>query len=92
MEGPYLIAPSEKYWSAKTKVAFVGQETRGWACSECDIEQQMKAYSDFNLGEKYRASPFYSVIRQFELALTGGHYTSVTLNLNRYDQGGKRPT
>lgn len=91
MEGPFLIAPSENYWCAQTKVVFVGQETNGWS-SEGDISSQMDTYSHFNLGEAYYSSPFWNVIRKFETALTGSNFSSAWVNLHRYDQEGGRPS
>ena len=91
MEGPFLIAPNDVYWNAHTKVVFVGQETYGWS-SEDDIASQMQTYSRFNLGEAYYSSPFWNVIRKFETALTGNTFSSAWLNINRYDQGGARPS
>ncbi len=88
MNGPYLIAPNDAYWSATTKVAFVGQETNEWT-SKLDISEQMDTYRKFNLGEEYQKkcrSPFWSVIRKIEDALTGSTLSSAALNLNRFDQ------
>lgn len=88
MNGPYLIAPNDAYWNAKIKVAFVGQETNGWD-SHADISKQMTSYSNFNLGEEYQKkcrSPFWSLIRKIEVALTGSTLSSAALNLNRFDQ------
>ncbi len=91
MHGPFLIAPNEAYWRSEIKVAFVGQETRGWA-SALDVQSQMEDYSDFDLGKNYYASPFWNVIRKLEKTLTGTSHSSAWLNLNRYDQDKKRPT
>ncbi|HAO22140.1 MAG: hypothetical protein BWK80_40300 [Desulfobacteraceae bacterium IS3] len=91
MEGPFLIAPSDAYWSSAVKVAFVGQETHGWSSVE-DNRDQMQEYVDFNLGEKYYASPFWSVIRRLERSLTGSQFSSAWLNLNRFDQEGGAPS
>jgi hypothetical protein len=91
MEGPFLIAPSDLYWASEVKVAFVGQETHGWPSVE-DNRMQMQEYLDFNLGEKYYASPFWSVIRKLELSLTDSNYSSAWLNLNRFDQAGGVPS
>lgn len=94
MNGPYLIAPNDAYWKATTKVAFVGQETNGWD-SNHDISKQMASYSNFNLGEEYQKkcrSPFWSVIRKIEDALTGSTLSSAALNLNRFDQNSKAPS
>lgn len=85
MSGPFLAAPREAYWSAKRKAVFVGQETNGWS-SEDDAAAQMETYERFNLGEAYYSSPFWNVIRKFEAALVGSTYSSVWLNLNRFDE------
>lgn len=91
MEGPFLIAPSDAYWSSAVKVAFVGQETHGWSSAE-DNRDQMQEYVDFNLGKQYYASPFWSVIRKLERSLTGFEFSSAWLNLNRFDQEGGAPS
>ena len=91
MSGPFLVSPNRKYLNSKVKLAFVGQETKGWT-SHRDIEMQMKVYEDFNLGEKYYSSPFWNVMRKFEKALCGDTYCSAWLNINRYDEMEKRPS
>lgn len=91
MQGPFLISPNDAYWSSTTKVAFVGQETNGWA-SQSDTALQMAEYRDFNLGKDYYSSPFWNVIRKLENALTTSTYSSAWLNLHRYDQERKRPS
>jgi hypothetical protein len=95
MTGPFLIAPGDEYWSSKPKIAFIGQETHGWWTGQ-SILNQMGHYREFNLGanrgngKKY-SSPFWQVIRQFEVAFTGDRYNSAWLNLNRYDDNRRRP-
>ena len=91
MEGPFLIAPSNLYWTSAVKVAFVGQETHGWPSVE-DNRIQMQEYVDFNLGEEYYASPFWSVIRKLERSLTDSNFSSAWLNINRFDQAGGVPS
>ncbi|MBA3966910.1 MAG: hypothetical protein H0X47_14290 [Nitrospirales bacterium] len=91
MEGPFLTAPNDDYWRSPKKVAFVGQETNGWT-SETDIYAQMANYTHFNLGKEYYSSPFWNIIRKFEAALTGSTFSSAWLNLNRFDEGGGRPS
>lgn len=91
MGGPFLTAPNGDYWRSSRKVAFVGQETKGWP-SEPDIYAQMATYTRFNLGKGYYSSPFWNIIRKFEAALTGSTFSSAWLNLNRYDEGGRQPT
>ena len=91
MYGPFLIAPHDSYWCSPTKVAFVGQETHEWSFSD-DIGTQMATYDDFCLGKHYRPSPFWNIIRKLEKRLTGSTYCSAWLNLNRYDEAGKKPS
>jgi hypothetical protein len=52
----------------------IGQETYGWeifsdVVTEEECAGMMSAYEDFNVGEKYYASPFWNVIRKIETAL-----------------------
>jgi len=89
--GPFLISPNSGYWSAPIRVAFIGQETRGWVSSN-RIESQISGYEGFNLGEHYRASPFWSIIRKLEHRVSSKNYASAWLNLNRYDEKKKRPS
>lgn len=90
--GPYLLAPHTAYWQAALKIAFVGQETKGWETSDCDIPRQMTCYHAFNLGAEYYSSPFWNVIRKFEQRLIGATYCSAALNINRYDQDEGSPS
>lgn len=91
MHGPFLISPHEKYTESNVKIAFVGQETNGWSQKK-DVVGQMKTYYNFNLGKKYRSSPFWNVIRKFEDAINNDQYCSAWLNLNRYDENNKKPS
>jgi hypothetical protein len=91
LNGPFLINPNSKYYSSPLKLAFVGQETRGWACSG-DIANQLETYSDFNLGKNYYASPFWNIMRKFEIKLIEDQYCSAWLNLNRYDENEGKPS
>ena len=91
MHGPFLISPNSKFSNSKIKVIFVGQETNGWSC-ERNISDQMKEYSNFNLGENYYSSPFWNVIRKFEASIIGDTHSSSWLNLNRYDENCKKPS
>lgn len=89
--GPFLIAPNETYRRSAIKIAFVGQETHGWS-NKTDVFEQMTTYINFNLGEKYYSSPFWSFIRKIEIMLTGTILTSAWLNLNKFDQAKKAPS
>lgn len=89
--GPFLISPNARYWSAPIRVAFIGQETRGWVSNK-RIESQICGYESFNLGKYYRASPFWNIIRKLEHRISSEKYASAWLNLNRYDEKKKRPS
>ncbi len=91
MHGPFLISASTKYEYSNLKVAFIGQETNGWTCHK-SIESQMTTYARFDYGKHYYASPFWNVIRKVEKALKIEPYSSMWLNLNRYDENNKRPS
>ena len=56
--GPFLLSCWEdKYLSSKYRLLIFGQETNGWhneyLYSESDIEDSIKCYKDFKLGENY---------------------------------------
>lgn len=91
MNGPFLISPNDTYTKSVKKIAFIGQETNGWS-NKNDVLEQMTTYIKFNLGEAYYSSPFWSVIRKIEMALTGSVLSSAWLNLNKYDQARKAPS
>jgi hypothetical protein len=97
MTGPFLIAPSEKYWNSEPiRLAVVGREAREWK-TDASVRVQMNRYSEFNVGEsrgsgKEYSSPFWQVIRKFEMALTGEPYNCAWLNLNRWDENGHVPS
>lgn len=91
MHGPFLIDPNDNYRLSRRKIAFVGQQTKGWSNSD-DISIQMREYRDFNLGIKYQSTPFWNIIRKLEKRLAGSEYSSVWLNLNRYDEKEDRPS
>lgn len=90
LSGPFLIAPNDNYWNSSVKIAFVGQETKGWKSYD-QISDQMHQHEKFNLGENYFSSPFWNVIRKIEKELTGNSLCSAWLNLNRYCENKKRP-
>ncbi|MFO1421537.1 MAG: hypothetical protein U1F59_11510 [Candidatus Competibacteraceae bacterium] len=82
---PFLIDPNDNYRLSRRKVAFVGQQIKGWSNSD-DISIQMREYRDFNLGIKYQSTPFWNnfgnTIRKLEKRLAGSEYSSAWLNLN----------
>ncbi|MBM5572092.1 MULTISPECIES: hypothetical protein [Deefgea] len=91
LQGPFLCSPGKKYLESAKKIIFVGQETNGWP-SNFDVEYQMKAYSEFDLGANYFSSPFWNVIRKIEKAISNDHYCSAWLNLNKFDENNKSPS
>lgn len=91
MNGPFLISSSMQYERSPLKVAFIGQETRGWARSK-EVIEQVEKYASFEYGKRYYASPFWNTIRKIEKALGITPYSSAWLNINRYDQNKKRPS
>jgi hypothetical protein len=98
---PLLVLPSDSYLSAKFKWLIVGQETNQWAGyadegdAESQIEKSFEAYKQFNLGEKYRRSPFWQAARQLQEKLSPEPdvYPQNFLwsNLFLCDQGAQRP-
>lgn len=90
-DGPFLVSPNPDYWSAPVRVAFIGQETRAWVSSD-RIESQISGYEGFNLGEHYRATPFFNIMRKMEHRISARNYASAWLNLNRYSEKKKRPS
>ena len=90
LEGPLLISPST-YFDQPTKLMVIGQETGGWSGDYIDIDAQVKEYTNFNMGESYRSTPFWNVTRKVEAALGLPHYSCAWSNLNRFDYEGGPP-
>jgi len=91
LEGPFLISPSDKYISSKKKIFIIGQQTKGWSCEIDDLQKQMKAYEEFNLGYAYYSSPFWNVFHKIEKQILGEEYCSAWGNFNKYDFEADRP-
>ncbi len=92
LEGPFLISPSEKYNISKKKIFIIGQQTNGWCCNIDSVQNQMKCYDDFNLGESYYSTPFWNVFHKIEKTILNDNYCSAWGNFNRYDFEADRPT
>lgn len=91
LHGPFLMSPSESYNRQPNKLLVIGQETIGWSAHYGEPSKQMDQYEEFNLGIKYKSTPFWSVMRKLENALGNDPYSSAWTNLNRFDQNGTRP-
>lgn len=89
LSGPLLIHIPESYFQQKTKLMVVGQQTAGW--ERGGIDDLLKCYKDFNLGEKYKPTPFWNMIRKMETILSIEPYAIIWSNLNRCDYNRKRP-
>lgn len=88
--GPLLITPSQLYYNQNKRIMIIGQETKGWL-KEWEnnrygwIVRQMLHTENFNLGEKYGCSPFWSFFRKFEELLGNDKYSTLWTNLHKFD-------
>lgn len=90
-EGPLLLSPNENYYKQPTKLLIIGQQTNGWESDVDDMQEQMLAYENFNLGESYYSSPFWNITRKLENALNIEPYSCAWTNLNKFDLRGQQP-
>jgi hypothetical protein len=90
MAGPFLMSPNEKYATQTNPLLIIGQETNGWEYFVNDLDRQMEAYENFNVGKKYFASPFWNVTRKVEGALGNELYTCAWTNISKFDLDCKR--
>jgi hypothetical protein len=90
LHGPLLISPSDTYSQQKNRLLIIGQETYGWNIEADDLEKQMKAYEDFNVGAGYYSSPFWNVVRKVEKAISNSPYSCAWTNISKYDLHGGR--
>lgn len=88
--GPLLCAPTT-YFDQPRRLLVIGQETNGWACNPRDLDGQLAAYRDFNVGENWRMSPFWQFTRKIEALLGIAPCACAWTNLNRYDQDHRPP-
>jgi hypothetical protein len=86
-EGPLLMDPSG-YYRQSRRLLIVGQETYGWGCEYDNVEAQLELYRNFNMGEKYWATPFWNLTRKMEDILGIEKYSCAWSNLNRFDHNG----
>lgn len=90
-EGPLLLSPNEKYCNQPTKLLIIGQQTYGWESDVDNMQDQMIASENFNLGEDYYSSPFWNITRKLEVALNIEPYSCAWTNLNKFDLRGGQP-
>ena len=89
--GPFLMSPGELYSKQKNRLLIIGQQTNGWSYEPDNIEKQMKHYEEFNVGEKYYASPFWNITRKTENAIGNVDYSCAWANFNKFDLEEGRP-
>lgn len=89
LSGPLLIHIPESYFRQKTRLMVVGQQTAGW--ERGSIDDLLQCYQGFNLGEKYKSTPFWNMIRKMETIFSIEPYAMIWSNLNRCDYKLKRP-
>ncbi|MGN7821111.1 hypothetical protein ACTJJB_13350 [Chitinophaga sp. 22536] len=89
LAGPFLMSPNAAYSNQKLRLLIVGQETCGWGDS-ADVAEQMEVYESFNIGENYRATPFWNMARKIERALGNEEYSCAWSNVSKFDLDGGR--
>jgi hypothetical protein len=94
--GPFLMSSNEAYPRQKSPFLVIGQETMGWETCNYPItkeecERMMDFYEDFNVGEKYRSTPFWNTVRKIEDKLGNEPYTCEWTNISKYDLDSSRP-
>lgn len=90
LSGPFLISPSEKYFTQPNPLLIIGQETFGWESAFGDLVKQMQIYENFNVGANYYASPFWNITRKVEKALGNLPYSCMWTNISKFDVNRKR--
>lgn len=90
LQGPLLMDPAA-YFSQRTKLMVIGQETAGWLDDCEDIDAQLDLYRKFNLGDRWQG-PFWNITRKVESALGIDRCACAWTNLNRFDHDGGPPT
>ena len=69
----------------------IGQQTHGWTYYHDNIDEQLDAYRDFNLGKNYYSTPFWNITRKIEEAIGNAPYSCVWTNINKFDLDAGRP-
>lgn len=67
---PLLMEVPSAYPSLPIKLMVVGQETRGWGSGvPQDVKEVVALYRTFDLGRRYRATPFWQAVHQLHRQL-----------------------
>jgi hypothetical protein len=82
------MSPNDKYSSQPKRLLIVGQETFGWDYHVSNIDKQMQAYENFNLGVDYYSSPFWNITRKVERALKNEEHSCAWTNISKFDHDG----
>ena len=100
LSAPLVVAPGTAYAATKTRLMIVGQETLGWG-ENCDVGQPVgelvevleQWYRAFDLGAKYRSTPFWNAADQLFRRLNPetASRSFIWSNLVKMDSGGRRP-
>jgi hypothetical protein len=99
ISNPLLVEVAPEYEKTSRKLLIVGQQTSGWEDNFGDhlghdpVRELMAAYTRFELGRWYRATPFYqaSYVVQMSLNPSGPAFGFAWTNLVKIDQGAMRP-
>lgn len=84
---PLLVPAFPEYCGARTRLAFIGQQTKGWSPSKVGkdpIQTQLDLYEGF-VREGNRQSPFWTVARSLAERINGDRLGMVWTNLYRWD-------
>ncbi len=90
LNGP-IIMELDKYFNQDIKLFIIGQQTKGWCDDYDNFEALFKTYRDFNMGEKYKSTPFWDFARKIENIIGIDNYSCAYSNINRYDNNGEEP-
>ncbi len=90
--GPHLIALNGKYSVQKRRLLIIGQDIGTWSESSNDINLQMHAAKNFDVGRPNEKAPFWTLTRQLEKALDNEDHSCAWTNLSKYSDKGRRPT
>jgi hypothetical protein len=97
---PHLLRVNPGYIHAPTKLLIVGQQTHGWDFTpgidypSNQIDALMNLYHEFNLGERYRSTPFWRTAYHLQAKVNPAYdqYGFLWSNLIRVDHDGNRAT
>jgi len=95
---PHLIFVPDGYAAVTARLMIVGQQTNGWengifSSDPSGVEAVMRLYADFNLGKKWKRSPFWQAAHKLFRLLNpdGPERSFLWSNLVKVDQNGHRP-